>query len=135
MDWIALLIPIVAIIAVFTFVAVATWSDNRRKERESYYRHETYRKIMERPGDPSAGVLELMREEELQQRRRRIAGLRLGGMITFVSGAGAMIFLYFFLEDVAVYLAGIIPVLIGLVLMVYGFFVEKPNGRGGSGTM
>ena len=42
-----LLLPIVTMVAVFTFVTVATWAENRRKERESYYREETYRKIVE----------------------------------------------------------------------------------------
>jgi hypothetical protein len=124
------LIPVVAIIAVFTFVAVAAWSDNRRKERETYYRHETYRKIMENPGDSTRAVVRLMRQEEMQQQRRRLDGLRLGGMITFVVGIGAMIFLYALIEDEPIYLAGIIPALIGLVLIVYGFFLPgKPTDQ------
>jgi len=122
------LIPVVAIISVFTFVAVATWAENRRKERESYYRHETYRKIMEQQGDAAEKVQALMREEEQQQRRRRIEGLKLGGMITFVTGIGSMIFLYMLIEEEPVYLAGLIPAMIGLVLLVYSFFmVERPE--------
>ena len=128
------IIPVVAIISVFTFVAVATWAENRRKERESYYRHETYRKIMEQQGDAGKGVLALMREEELQQQRRRIEGLKLGGMITFVVGVGLIPFLYFLIDDEPIYLVGIIPALIGLVLLVYGFFMapktSKPAGPG-----
>ena len=121
------LIPVVAIISVFTFVAVATWAENRRKERESYYRHETYRKIMEQQGESAEKVQALMREEELQRNRRRIEGLKLGGMITFVVGIGSMIFLYVLIGDEPIYLAGLIPLLIGLVLLIYGFFmVEKP---------
>jgi hypothetical protein len=113
-------------------VAVAAWSENRRKERESYYRHETYRKIMEQQGDSGKGVLALMREEELQQQRRRIEGLKLGGMITFVVGVGSMIFLYFLVDDEPVYWAGLIPGLIGLVMLLYGFFmVPRLNGRNG----
>ena len=68
------------------------------------------------------------------QQRRRIEGLKLGGMITFVAGVGAMIFLYFLVAG-QVYLAGVIPALIGVVLLLYGFFlVEKPNGQGRSET-
>ena len=122
------LIPVVAIISVFTFVAVATWAENRRKERESYYRHETYRKIMEHQGEAAEKVQALMREEEQQQQRRRIEGLKLGGMITFVVGIGSMIFLYSLIGDEPIYLAGLIPTLIGLVLLLYGFFkVERPK--------
>ena len=130
MGLLTLLIPIVAIISVFTFVAVASWSENRRKERETYYRHETYRKIMESPGNSTQAVVRLMRQEEMQQQRRRLEGLRLGGLITFVVGIGVMVFLYALVEEEPVYLVGIIPGLIGLVLIVHGFFLaEKPTDR------
>jgi hypothetical protein len=130
MGLLTLLIPIVAIISVFTFVAVASWSENRRKERETYYRHETYRKIMESPGSSTQAVVRLMRQEEMQQQRRRLEGLRLGGLITFVVGIGVMVFLYALIPDEAVYLAGVIPVLIGSVLIVYGFFLAgKPTDQ------
>jgi hypothetical protein len=127
------LIPVVAIIAVFTFVAIATWSDNRRKEREVFYRHETYRKMLEQPQGSADAILKLMNEEELQRQRRRIEGIRLGGMITFISGAGLMVFLYFMVKDEPVYWVGMIPALIGLVLLVYGyFFAPQPTESGDS---
>lgn len=120
---VALLIPVVGIVAVFTFVAVAAWSDSRREERESYYRHETYRKIMDTPGDSTEAVVRLMREREMQERRKKVEGLKLGGMITFVVGIGVMIFLYALIDEASVSLVGLIPALIGLVLMVYGFLM------------
>lgn len=120
---VALLIPVVSIIAVFTFVAIAAWSDNRRRERESYYQHETYRKIMDHPGESTDAVLSLLRDKEAQERRKKVEGLRLGGMITFVVGIGVMIFLYALIDEEELYLVGLIPALIGLVLMLYGFFV------------
>ena len=52
-----LLLPIGAVVAVFTFVTVASWAENRRKERESYYREETYRKIVEHGGDSGERIL------------------------------------------------------------------------------
>jgi uncharacterized membrane protein len=127
----AFLIPIVTVVSVFVFVAVATWSDNRRKEREAYYRHETYRKILEHSGESNQAVLDLMREEELQQARRRIEGLKLGGLVTTVTGVGVMVFLYFLDPVEAVYLVGLIPLLIGIVLTVYGFFIapRSPETR------
>ena len=125
-----LLIPLVGSIALFTFLAVATWSDNRRKERESYYRHETYRKLMDSSGGSTESVMALMRERERQERSRRIEGMKLGGLITFVVGIGVMIFLYFLVEDEMVYLAGLIPLLIGIVLMLYGFFLAGGGGNG-----
>ena len=119
----ALLLPIVAIVAVFTFVTVASWAENRRKERESYYREETYRKIVEHGGDSGDRILRLIRDEETARARQRIEGLRLGGLITTVVGVGVMIFLRMLVGDEYVYLVGVIPFLIGLVLVIYGFFV------------
>lgn len=131
MGFLVFIIPMVAIVAVFTFVAVATWSDNRRKERETYYRHETYRKILEHAGQSGQEVLALMRQEERQQARRRIEGLKLGGLITLVSGVGLAIFLWYLVPQGAerVFMVGLIPTLIGLVLALYGFFIA-PKGDG-----
>ena len=65
-----------------------------------------------------------MRDEETIRERRRIEGLRLGGLITTVVGIGVMIFLRALVgDDTPIYLAGLIPLLIGLVLVVYGFFM------------
>ena len=44
-------VPIVGSIALFSFLAVASWSDARRKEREAYYRSETLKKIAESSGE------------------------------------------------------------------------------------
>lgn len=127
----SLLIPVVALIAVFTFVSVATWSENRRREREAYYRHETYRKLMEHSGDASRQILQLMRQEEIQQQRKRIEGLKLGGLITLAVGGGIMVFLRFFEPIEGVYLVGLIPLLIGLVLAIYGFLLApRPTDPG-----
>jgi hypothetical protein len=115
------LIPVVAIVSVFTFVAIAAWSDNRRKEREAYYSHETLRKLAETGGDSAETVLEVMRQEERGRARRKIEGLKLGGLITAASGAGAMVFLYTLEPDV--YLAGLVPLLIGLIMVIYAFFM------------
>jgi len=120
-------IPAVAIVAVFTFIAVASWSDNRRRERESYYRHETLRKAMEQPGESSSQILALMREEENRRERKRVEGLRLGGLITTVSGIGIMVFLAAMETEEPAYLVGGIPLLIGLVLTIHGFTRRSPD--------
>ena len=131
MEWLALAIPVVSLVAVFPFVAIATWSDNRRKEREAFHRHETYRRMMEQSGESARDVLELMRHEEMQRLRQKIEGIRLGGMVTAVVGVSLMIFFYFLIGASPIFLVGIIPLLIGLVLMVYGFFMMKQPKQNG----
>jgi hypothetical protein len=68
-----------------------------------------------------------MREEERRQQQRRVEGLRLGGVITLAAGIGAMVFLYYLVEDEPIYLAGLVAALIGLVLALFGFL---SSGRG-----
>jgi hypothetical protein len=117
----ALVIPVVAIVMVFTFIMVVSWAEERRKEREAYYRSETLRKAMEQNGDSSRMVLDLMREEDLLRRRRRVEGLRLGGTITAAVGVGLMVMLYFLVDEEPVWLVGLIPFLIGAVIAGHGY--------------
>ena len=41
----------VAVSGMWAFVAVVSWADIRRKEREAYYRHETMKKVAEMPAE------------------------------------------------------------------------------------
>jgi hypothetical protein len=124
------IIPAVGAVALFTFLAVATWSENRRKEREAYYKSETLRKAIEQGGNSAESVLAMMREQDLQATRRRIEGLRLGGLVTTAVGTGVMVFLYYLVTEVPVWLAGVIPLLIGIVLTGYGFLTRvEPSSK------
>ena len=117
----AMLVPIVGSIALFSFLAVAVWSEARRKEREAYYTSETLKKIAESSGEGAKAAIELMREQEKSSVRRRHEGMKLGGLITAVVGIGVMVLLHGLEHDEPVYLAGLIPLLIGLALLTYTF--------------
>lgn len=120
----AMLVPIVGSIALFSFLAVASWSDSRRKERESYYTSEALKKISESSGEASKSALEYLREQNRNAARRRVEGLKLGGLITTAVGIGTMIFLHAVAkDDPGAYLVGIIPLLIGLALLIYVFMM------------
>ena len=135
MVWTVFLIPVVTIIAVFTFVSIATWSENRRKERAEYYRNETYQKMLQGSEEGAEAVRQLIREDEARRERRRKQGLELGlkmgGLITLAAGLGLAVFLYYLVDDDPVYLVGLIPALIGLVLAAFGFFVKVPTEGAG----
>jgi len=116
-------IPVVGSIALFSFLAVASWSDARRKERETYYKSETLKKIAESSGEGAKAAIELMREQEKSTEKRRLEGMKLGGLITAVVGIGVMALLRGLEHDEPVYLAGLIPLLIGLALLTYTFLL------------
>lgn len=115
------LIPIVGSIALFSFLGVASWSDARRKEREAYYTSETLKKIAESSGEGARSALELLREQEKNSVKRRLEGMKLGGLITAAVGIGVIILLRGLEHEEPVYLVGVIPLLIGLALLAYAF--------------
>jgi hypothetical protein len=116
-------IPVVGSIALFSFLAVAAWSDARRRERETYYKSETLKKIAESSGEGAKAAVELIREQEKNVVRRRREGMKLGGLITAVVGIGVMALLRGLVTDAPVYLAGLIPLLIGLAMLTYTFLL------------
>jgi ferric-dicitrate binding protein FerR (iron transport regulator) len=116
-----MLVPIVGSIALFSFLAVTTWSEARRKEREAYYTSETLKKIAESSGEGAKSALELLRERQKNLARNRLEGVKLGGLVTAAVGVGVMVLLRGLVHDDPVYLAGLIPVLVGVALLVYAF--------------
>ena len=125
---VAVAIPVIGSIALFSFLSVAAWSDARRKERQEYYRNETLKKIAESSGEGAKAAIELLREQNKNTTRRRFEGMKLGGLITAVVGIGVMVLLHGLVQSQPVYLAGLIPFLVGVVLMLYGFFLApKPQ--------
>jgi len=119
----AIMVPIVGSIALFSFLAVTTWSEARRKEREAYYTSETLKKIAESSGEGAKSALELLREQERNLVRRRREGMKLGGLITVAVGIGVMVLLRGILHDEPFYLSGLIPLLIGLAFLLYAFWL------------
>lgn len=113
----------VGAIALFSFLAVAAWSDNRRKERVAYYRSETLKKMAETASPGSNAPLEYMHQEEQISLRHRRESIRLGSLITGAVGIGLMVFLRGVAHEESVYLVGLIPLLIGVALFVYVQFL------------
>jgi hypothetical protein len=121
-DTLALAFLIVGAVALFSFLAVATWSDNRRREREAYYKSETIRKVMEMPGATPATVQEFVRDQEAIGDRRRREGLKLGGLITSAVGIGLVAFLIG-KPGPQIYTLGAIPLFVGIALLGYVYFM------------
>ncbi len=120
---VAIAIPVIGSIALFSFLSVAVWAEARLKEREEYYRNETLKKIAESSGEGAKAAIELLREQNKTVTKRRLEGMKLGGLITAVVGIGVMALLHGLVNDEPVYLAGLIPLLIGLALLTYTFLL------------
>jgi hypothetical protein len=123
------MVAVAAIIAVFTFTAVAVWSENRRRERESFYRHELFQKMLDQPGGSVQAVQEMMqkfsKDEETRRRRKEVEGMKVGGLVTTAAGIGLLIFLYFLVPGRSVFMVGLIPLLVGFALMTYSFGIAR----------
>ena len=83
---VAVAIPVVGSIALFSFLSVAAWSNARRREREEYYRNETLKKIAESSGEGAKAAIDLLHEQNRTVTKHRLEGMKLGGLITAVVG-------------------------------------------------
>lgn len=131
--WIADAVGAFALFGIFLPTVIFT--ENRRKEREAYYKAETMRRLTESSTDGAKTVLEMMRETERMEKRKTREGMKIGGLITLAVGVALMIFLYALLgpngpdhgEAGPVYLCGLIPGLIGVAMLVYVFLLSSPE--------
>jgi len=115
----------VGALALFSFLAVLIWSMSRQKEREGFYRAETVKKIAESGGAGSEAALEYLREQEKASIREERAKCIVAGWITTAVGVALMIFLHSLVKGSPVYLSGLFPLLIGLVLIAAPRLVKQ----------
>jgi len=120
-----MLIPMVAIVSVFTMIICGIWFGTRQKEREAFYKSETLRRITEASGEGAKAAIDLLKEEDRLKRIKAREGLKIGGVVCLGVGVGLIIFLWA-LVDPKVALCGLIPGLIGVALLVYTFYMAGP---------
>jgi len=124
----------VLVVSLFSFISVAAWTGTRHQERKDFYRSETLKKLAE---SGPAAVVEYLREEErleevrrARQRENQDEGTRLAGMILVAVGVAMMIAFQQMVHDTPVYLLGLIPAGIGVVL----FFASRLRPGGSART-
>ena len=122
----------VIMICIFTFTSIAAWAEQRRKEREAFYRSEILKKLADSTGTQAQQVLEMMREQDRNQERRSREKQKLAGLI--LTGVGLSLCLMFYLmtpNEHHEWAIGLIPLLIGLALLVYNYGLA-PRKEGGA---
>jgi len=117
----------VGAVALFSFLAINSWSDARRKERESYYKNDMLKKLADAQGPGANSALEIMREEARLSTIRMRQGLQIGGLVTAAVGLGLLIFLRVLVGPNGVFLCGLIPLFIGMALYGGSFLVKTAH--------
>ncbi len=109
--------------AMFAWLTISGWSRQRRKERESFYRHEVEKKIVEAGGVTTEQLAELRRDEDHRRWIQRREGLKLAGLIITALGIALLVAMRFLNEDKPVYHVAWIPIAIGAVMLVYVYLL------------
>lgn len=111
--------------ALFTFISFIVWVESRRKEREQHYRDEMARKLAE--AGNSGPVLDYVNANARADAAQVRLKARVAGLVTVAVGVGLMIFLHQLVPGTAVYLVGLIPLLVGVVLLILSELMMKPK--------
>ncbi|HSS50047.1 MAG TPA: hypothetical protein VLX28_14010 [Thermoanaerobaculia bacterium] len=119
---------VATMVSVFSFVSITAFLDQRRKEREAFYRTELFKKLAESPADQAQRVLDLMREKDAAAEQRRREGTKLGGMIVTAVGLGLMAMLKLLAPHDMAWPVGLIPLLIGVVLLFHAYVMAPRAG-------
>jgi len=122
--WMFLSIGAVSLFVVF--IPTVHYIDARRKEREAYYKAETLRRLSEASSDGAKAALEMLRDQDRQERRKGREGLKIGGLINLGVGVALLIFLRALVGNAPVYLCGLIPGFIGVAMLTYALFLAPP---------
>lgn len=124
--WLFLSIGALALFGIF--LPVGSWLDNRRREREAYYRAETLRRLAEASGEGARTAVELLREDARLNHMKKIEGLKIGGLINVGLGIALVPFMWVMLGRHwhGPVLAGLLPALMGAAMLFYVFFMAGP---------
>lgn len=110
--------------AVIALITVVVWVGERSKDREKQYRSETIKKIAESGNSDAA--LEYAREVDKADASRGRNKIRIGGLVTLGVGLALMVFFSQLVPETAIYLVGLIPLLVGVSLLIASEVFMKP---------
>jgi hypothetical protein len=129
---VAVLIPIVGSVALFTFLAIGRIADNRRMQEEARAKYDFLKKMAEGGSFDVQKYMEFEQIESAARRERKIENLKIGGLIL----VGVGIALSVFLATVGDHdngnaaAVGVIPGMIGLAMFAGAWMMSR--GRQGT---
>lgn len=127
----ALMIPIVGAVALFTFLAIASRSEERRKTEEARSKYEFLKKLAESPGFDLQKYVQFQEVERAFEVRKKVDGQERTGWMLLAIGVGLSIFFYT-LKGGAPVGVGVIPAAIGVALLISAYVrkrdLRKPSG-------
>jgi Flp pilus assembly protein TadB len=117
-------------VALFAFLSVAAWTGTQAAERKDRDRFALLKTLAENPADNAQRVLELLREQEERERTRKEReerrGYLVGGAVLLACGTGLSVMVTTLGDKAGMWTIGLIPILIGLVLVSTGL-LTKPT--------
>jgi hypothetical protein len=123
--WVFLSIGAVALFVVF--IPAVHWIDSQRREREAFYKAETFRRLAEASGEGAKAGLDLLRYEDRLKQVKAREGMKIGGVVTIAVGGALLIFhMVLWGAPGDPLLAGLIPCFIGAALLIYVYFLASP---------
>lgn len=123
------------LIVLFTWISVTHWINARAAERRTRERYALFKHLSERPAESVQLVLEQLHQDdarELEREREKAAvvwrGQNMGAAVTLAIGILLTLFLYYIAPNKPLWLIGLMPVMVGVILAVSGW-LEKPKGQ------
>ena len=118
-------------LGLFAFLAVSAWATSQRDQREMKYRYELYQRMVEHPGPMTDEVRALLDRDAERRQAAEIADRHSGGFVVLAVGISLGTALYFLVPAKPVYLVGLVPGLVGVVLLIGARRAQ--GSRGGRG--
>lgn len=121
-----------AVVAVFAFCSILVWVSTPSRERLARDRLAVLKTLAEHPGENATQVLELLRAEDRNRFERRQReekrGYIIGGLTVTAVGLGLGVMLAVLDNGGGTWSVGLIPFLIGCVLLGAGLFANRSAG-------
>ncbi len=126
-------------VSLFSFLAVASWSDARRRERESYYRYEMVKRVAESSGSGIDSALRLMAAQDLELLRekarvdlcRRQSALRVNGLVLGALGLAPLVALPWLSYNRTALVLGLLLALTGIALFAGSYMLKSDRSQTG----